>query len=92
MALRTHHQFGRTRVALVTAIALLSQPLTPVMGQTAASQATAQKPAAATAAPTAARSTTAPPASAAGAVDGGWPRAYTTNSGAALVLYQPQVS
>jgi len=28
------------------------------------------------------RSTTAPPASAAGAVDGGWPRAYTTNSGA----------
>ena len=36
MALRTHHQFGRTRVALATAIALLSQPLTPVMGQTAA--------------------------------------------------------
>jgi len=92
MALRTHHQLGRTRVALVTAIALLSQPLTPVMGQTAASQATAQKPAAATAAPTAARTATAPPASAAGAVDGGWPRAYTTNSGAALVLYQPQVS
>ena len=24
--------------------------------------------------------------------DGGWPRAYTTNAGAALVLYQPQVA
>jgi hypothetical protein len=92
MALRTHRQFGRTRIALVTAIALLSQPLTPVMGQTAASQATGQKPAAATAAPTAARTASGPPASAGGAVDGGWPRAYTTNSGAALVLYQPQVS
>jgi len=44
MALRTNHQSGRTRIALVTAIALLSQPLTPVMGQTAPSQATAQKP------------------------------------------------
>src|SRR5690242_14810020 len=24
--------------------------------------------------------------------DGGWPRAYTTNSGARLVLYEPQVA
>jgi hypothetical protein len=30
--------------------------------------------------------------SAAPAVDGGWPRAYTTASGAQLVLYQPQVA
>ena len=81
MALRTNHQSGRTRIALVTAIALLSQPLTPVMGQTAPSQATAQKPVAATAAPTAARTTTSSPASG-GVVDGGWPRAYTTSSGA----------
>ena len=25
-------------------------------------------------------------------VDGGWPRAYTTGSGARLVLYEPQVA
>ena len=44
MALRSHHQFGRARIALVTAVALLAQPLTPVMGQTPAPQAAAQKP------------------------------------------------
>jgi hypothetical protein len=91
MALRAHHQSGRTRVALVTAIALLAQPLTPVMGQTTAAQGTGQRPASAAVAPAAARATTAAPASA-GVVDGGWPRAYTTASGAALVLYQPQVA
>jgi hypothetical protein len=32
------------------------------------------------------------PAAAAAPPDGGWPRAYTTASGASLVLYQPQVS
>ncbi|MGE5199303.1 MAG: hypothetical protein ACM3H9_06660, partial [Rhodospirillaceae bacterium] len=63
MALRTRHQFGRARIALVTAVALLAQPLTPVMGQTTAPQGAGQKPAAATAAPTAARTTTASPAS-----------------------------
>ena len=25
-------------------------------------------------------------------IDGGWPRSYTTNSGAALVIYQPQIA
>ena len=38
MALRSHHQFGRARIALVTAFALIAQPLTPVMGQTPAPQ------------------------------------------------------
>ena len=32
------------------------------------------------------------PAQTAAAPDGGWPKAFTTNAGAALVLYQPQVS
>ncbi len=31
-------------------------------------------------------------ANAAAPPDGGWPRAYTTNAGAALVVYQPQVA
>jgi hypothetical protein len=91
MALRAHHQFGRARIALVTAVALLAQPLTPVMGQTAAAQSTAQKPAPATLASAAAKSAAVSPATAR-PVDGGWPRAYTTSSGAALVLYQPQVA
>jgi hypothetical protein len=91
MALRTHHQFGRARIALVTAAALLAQPLTPVMGQTPASQGSGQKPAPATTAPAAAKTATSSPV-ASRPIDGGWPRAYTTNSGAALVLYQPQVS
>ena len=45
MSMRTHHQSGRSRIALVTALALLAQPLTPVMGQTPApaAQAAAQK-------------------------------------------------
>jgi hypothetical protein len=34
----------------------------------------------------------APPAAAPAAADGGWPRAYTTASGAALAIYQPQVA
>jgi hypothetical protein len=53
--------------------------LAPTIAPFAAAQATAAaKPAGAAA--------TAP------TPDGGWPRAYTTTSGAALVLYQPQVS
>ena len=78
MSMRTHHQSGRSRIALVTALALLAQPLTPVMGQTPAPQAAAQKPAS--------------QAAAQAPADLGWPRAYQTPSGSKIVLYQPQVS
>ena len=44
MALRSHHQSGRTRIALATAFALLVQPIAPM---TARAQAPAAKPAAA---------------------------------------------
>ena len=77
-------QFRRTaacaRVALVTACCIVWSPLAPlVQAQTAK----ASPPAKAAAAPA--------PASQA-QPDGGWPKAFTTNAGAALVLYQPQVA
>ncbi len=68
----------RGRLALITAVSFLaSQNAGLVVAQTAKPAATAKS-----AAPTA---TQVP-------VDGGWPRAYTTGSGAAMVLYQPQVA
>jgi hypothetical protein len=77
-------QFRRTavyaRVALVTAMSILWAPVAPLLqAQTAAKVAPAKPAASPTAAPQA-------------QVDGGWPRAYTTNAGAALVVYQPQVA
>jgi hypothetical protein len=83
----------RRRTALVTLCSLLLSPgglpggaaftiLTAAPGQGTP----AAKPAATTAAkPAVAPTTTAP-------IDGGWPRRHTTPSGAALVLYQPQVA
>ena len=83
----------RSRLALLTAVSLLVPAFAPL----AAAQAAQTKPAAAPAAQTKpAAAPAARPASAAAAApappDGGWPRAYTTASGATLVLYQPQVS
>ena len=73
----------RARVAVLAIISLLS----PSVGPLAAAQApAAQKPAAQTPAASGA-SATAP-----AEPDGGWPRAYTTPSGANLLIYQPQVA
>ena len=93
MALRSHHQFGRARIALVTAFALIAQPLTPVMGQTPAPKTAAPQTAtvplpsttAAQKATLAARRREAAANRGGGrgpgaAVDGGWPRAYQTPS------------
>ncbi len=66
-------------VANLTIVSLLASPAGPVMG--AQSSGSAPVPRAAAKAAT----TTSTPA------DGGWPRAYTTPTGARLVLYQPQV-
>jgi hypothetical protein len=72
----------RARVALITAMSLLVSQNAGL----ASAQAPAAQPAA----------TAKPPASAAASpavpIDGGWPRSYTTGSGAALVIYQPQVA
>ena len=78
----------RARIALITALSLvLSQNAGLVLAQApAAKPAATAKPAAAPAAKPAATSNPQTP------VDGGWPRSYTTNSGAALVIYQPQVA
>jgi len=87
----------RRQVAAVTACSLLlSAPAIPAAAQTAkvppAPAQTAKAPPAQTAkaAPAPAKTANAPPA-AARDVDGGWPRAFNTPSGALLLLYQPQV-
>ena len=68
----------KTRVAPLLIVALFTTPLTPLVAQAPSTA----KPAAATAKPA--------PAQTRG--DGGWPRSYTTASGAALFIYQPQVA
>src|SRR3954452_20343976 len=72
----TIHHRGFGRVAVVMALSLLASGAPRVTAQ-ASAKAAAAKPA-----------TAAAPAP----VDGGWPRASTTPSGAALVVYQPQIS
>ena len=64
-------------IAVLTTLSLLGSSVAPLVAQAPkAATKTAAKTTPATAAP----------------VDGGWPRAYTTASGAALVLYQPQIA
>jgi hypothetical protein len=69
------HAPFRAYVAVLTIVTLLSSPIAPIMAQ----------------APAVSRQTgaaaTAPPVD----PDGGWPRSYTTASGSALILYQPQI-
>ncbi len=71
----------RAHVAALTALSLLLSPAAPLVNAQAAarpaSQTSSAKPL--------------PPVTAPAPVDGGWPRTYTTPSGATLVLYQPQV-
>ena len=92
---------AQSRVALITAVSLLvSQNAGVVFAQNPATPATTAKPTAAKPASASAATPTqaAKPAAAAASpavprpIDGGWPRSYTTSSGAALVLYQPQVA
>jgi hypothetical protein len=80
----------RARIAGLTIVSLLGSPLAPlVAAQTApAATAPAAKAPAAKAPPAARPAGAAAPA----APDGAWPRAYTTASGAALTVYQPQVA
>src|SRR5688500_10621953 len=81
-------RWSRTCVAILAIIGLLSQSVTPLVAAQAAAQ---TKPAAAK--PPATNPGTAGSGAAAPAdPDGGWPRAYTTPSGAALIVYQPQVA
>ena len=77
-------QFRRTRasarVALLTALCVAWSPMAPLAQAQAAKTTATAKPAAT------------PSAAAQVPPDGGWPRAYTTNAGAALVIYQPQIA
>ena len=77
----------KVRVATVLILAFFATPLAPLVAQAPATT----KPAPATAKPATTTAKPAAAAAAAPATDGGWPRAYTTASGAALVIYQPQV-
>lgn len=65
-------------VALMTVVSLLTASGAPLLGQQPAKAAAPAQHAAA--------ATTVTP------VDGGWPRAYATASGAKVVLYQPQLA
>ena len=69
----------RARVAVLTIVSFLASPIAPLVeAQAPAAKPAAAKPSAAAPGPATA--------------DEGWPRAYTTASGAALVVYQPQVA
>jgi hypothetical protein len=77
--IEVHRHATHAGIAVITAISLLGS-LAAAPNNAQAPTSTAAKPAATPAAKTA------PP------VDGGWPRASTTASGASLVVYQPQIS
>ena len=93
------HARLRARVAMLTMVSFLMGPIAPLLARQAptATQPPA-KPATGTPAPTTptaakpATSTAAKPAAATAPADGGWPRAYTTASGATMVIYQPQIA
>ena len=74
------HTAAFARVAVVTALCMGASPLAPLVQAQTAATAAVPKPAAQ------------PAAQADPTVDGGWPKAFTTNAGAALVVYQPQIS
>jgi hypothetical protein len=86
---------ARARVALVTALSFAASPLTPLVSAQAPAPATkaATAPAAGTAAKPAGQPAARPTAAGQAApVDGGWPRAYQTATGARILAYQPQVA
>ena len=64
----------------LTACCIAWSPMAPLAQAQTAKAAAPAKPA------------SAPAAAAQVPPDGGWPRAYTTNAGAALVIYQPQIA
>jgi hypothetical protein len=77
MNMRIFHARTRARIAVLTLLSLVTSPVEPLLlAQTPSTKAPAEKAAATATAP---------------AVEG-WPRAYSTASGAALVMYQPQVA
>jgi hypothetical protein len=78
-------------VALLTAVSFVVAPIAPLV----LAQAPAAAPKATTAQARPATGTPPPPRAAAAAqapVDGGWPRAYETASGARILAYLPQVA
>ncbi|HET7910899.1 MAG TPA: hypothetical protein VFL49_02625, partial [Pseudolabrys sp.] len=92
------HRRRHAAAAVLAAISLFLQPLTPLLvAQTPAAQTakptapSAQQPAAKPATPAAAGSKPAVPAAAAAPIDGGWPRFYDA-AGGSILLYQPQIS
>ena len=83
-------------VAALVAAGMVVQPLIPVISASSrqAAPAGTAKPAAPAQASTAKPAATPAQASSAVAppIDGGWPRAYSTESGGGVVVYQPQVA
>lgn len=84
---------GRAPMALLTAISLALAPTAPLVAQSAppAQAKPTQAPAPAKA-PAANAAPAATPEAPVGPADRGWPRSYTTASGGAIVVYQPQIA
>jgi hypothetical protein len=70
---------GFTRVAILAALSVAASPATPLVEARGAAQSAPAKPAA-------------QPAALSNATVDGWPKAFTTDAGAVLVVYQPQVA
>src|SRR6185369_16901066 len=88
MNMRITHSRFRVHIATSVIVSLLGSPIAPLV----AAQAPAAKPATPAAKPAAPAANSSAAAAATTEPDGGWPRAYTTPTGAALVAYQPQVA
>jgi hypothetical protein len=97
----TQSSLGRARaaVSVITALAMAVTQAAPLAAgpQSAQPKASTAKPTPAPAQAAAATAKTSPPATAAAAapvapIDGGWPRAYSTDKGGRILVYQPQMA
>ena len=93
---RSRFDAGRAVVAALTALAMALSPAAPLAAGPQAAQpsgsAATAKPATPSAAQAPAAATKPAPAPTPAPVDGGWPRAYKTDKGGRILVYQPQVA
>jgi hypothetical protein len=96
MTVADRHQTVRAAIAMVTAFCLVSAPVSPVLRAQRGTPTPTPTPATQTPTPPTPTKTATPAKTTAPAAtpapDGGWPRSYATGSGAAFLVYQPQVA
>ena len=86
------HSLGHSATAIVTAIALVAPASGVGLMQTPAPAPATAKPATPAAKATPVKTAATPPPAPAPTTDLGWPRSYTTPSGAHAVMYAPQIA